>query len=176
MKRNVILIGMPASGKSTLGELLAKHLGMTFLDTDDLIRQRTGRALQDILDQDGMEVFLQQEEAAVLSLQTEHTVVATGGSVVYSPRAMEHLKSGGACVYLQLPLAAIQERLQDLDSRGVAIARGQSLAELYRERVPLYETWADYTFPVSPGAASPQQHASQLAKTLAQWEEGHSAV
>ncbi len=175
MKRNVILIGMPASGKSTLGELLAKHLGMTFLDTDDLIRQREGRSLQDILDQDGMEGFLQQEEDAVLSLRTENAVVATGGSVVYSSRAMEHLKARGICVYLQLPLAAIQARLLDLDSRGVAIAQDQSLTELYRERVPLYETWADYTFPVPAEPASPRHHAAQLAENVTQWLTGHPA-
>lgn len=168
MERNVILIGMPASGKSTLGELLANELGMPFLDTDDLIRQREGRSLQTLLDQEGMERFLQLEEAAVLSLHTQHTVVATGGSVVYSRRAMEHLKSQGICVYLQLSLAAIQQRLQDLDTRGVAIAQGQSLEELYQARVPLYEAWADYTFPLPPGLSSPRHHAIRLARNLTQ--------
>ena len=175
MKRNVILIGMPAAGKSTLGELLAKQLGMSFLDTDDLIRQREGRSLQNILDQDGMDRFLQREEAAVLSLQAENAVIATGGSVVYSRRAMEHLESQGICVYLQLSLSAIQDRLQDLNSRGVAIAQGQSLKELYRERVPLYETWADYTFPIPPGFFSPRHHAIRLARNLTQWAARHPA-
>lgn len=173
MQPNVILIGMPASGKSTLGRLLAQELGMTFLDTDDLIRQREGRELQEILNQEGMEAFLRREEAAILALQTQNTVIATGGSVVYSRPAMARLKAQGVCVYLQLPFSVIRHRLRNLATRGVAMAQGQTLEALYRERVPLYETWSDLTFSTGRRDYSPpKRQARRLAQALRGWMAG----
>lgn len=175
MQPNLILIGMPASGKSTLGRLLALELGMTFLDTDDLFRQREGRQLQEILNQEGMEAFLQREEATVLSLQVHNTVIATGGSVVYSRPAMKHLKSQGICVYLQLPFSAIRYRLQNLETRGVAMTQDQTLEALYQERVPLYEAWADVIFPAGrQNNTPPYRQARRLAQGLRGWMTGRN--
>jgi len=143
--RNIVLVGMPGVGKSTVGVLLAKALSRAFVDTDVLIQQREGRRLQDIIDAMGMEAFCRMEERYVLSLECVRTVIATGGSVVYSDRAMAHLKSDGVAVLLDLPLKALRERLEDLDSRGIVMAPGQTLEGLYRERRPLYMRYADVT-------------------------------
>jgi len=140
---NVVLIGMPGAGKSTLGVLLAKELSRSFLDTDIHIQTREGRTLQSILREDGLDRFLRIEESHVLALQLEGFVIATGGSVVYSPRAMAHLKSRGVVVLLELSLPLLLERIQNMESRGIAMAPGQDLESLYRERKPLYESYAD---------------------------------
>ncbi len=140
---NVVLIGMPGAGKSTLGVLLAKELSRSFLDTDIYIQAREGLALQSILDEQGVVRFLRVEESHILSLHLEGHVIATGGSVVYSPRAMAHLKRSGIAVLLDLSLPLLTERIRDMDSRGIAMAPGQDLATLYRERRPLYERYAD---------------------------------
>lgn len=134
---------MPGSGKSTVGVLLAKELRKEFVDTDLLIQTRTGRGLQDILDQDGIPGFLALEEAAILQFQPKAMVVATGGSVIYSTSAMEHLSHQGIFVYLDCPVPALERRLSNLDSRGVIRSPGQSVEELYRERDPLYRAWAE---------------------------------
>lgn len=133
---------MPGSGKSTVGVLLAKELRKEFVDTDLLIQTRTGRGLQDILDQDGIPGFLAVEEAAILQFQPQGMVVATGGSVVYSRAAMEHLSSRGICVYLDCSVEALERRLSNLDSRGVVRSPGQTVEALFHERDPLYRTWA----------------------------------
>ncbi len=133
---------MPGSGKSTVGVLLAKELRKEFVDTDLLIQTGTGRGLQDILDQDGIPGFLAVEEAAVLRFSPTGMVVATGGSVVYSRKAMEHLCGHGVCVYLDCSVESLERRLSNLHSRGVVRAPGQSVEELFRERDPLYRTWA----------------------------------
>jgi len=140
---NVVLIGMPGAGKSTLGVLLAKELSRSFLDTDIYIQAREGLALQSILEERGVDHFLQVEESHVLSLKLERHVIATGGSIVYSPRAMAHLKNRGIAVLLELSLPLLVERIQDMDSRGIAMAPGQDLGNLYREREPLYDRYAD---------------------------------
>ena len=140
---NLILIGMPASGKSTAGVVLAKLLGYRFLDTDLLIQSREGSRLPEILADRGVDGFLATEEAACVSIQAEHCVIATGGSVVYSEAAMAHLKSLGCIVYLEVELETLTGRLRDIQSRGVVLRPGQTLAELYRERVILYEKYAD---------------------------------
>ena len=119
---NIILTGMPSCGKSTLGRMLAKDLGYDFIDTDDVIIQRNGCPLKDILDNEGLDGFIRREEEAVCSVNVTHAVIATGGSVVYSPKAMEHLKSLGRVVYLCLDFKEIERRLGDLHERGVAIA------------------------------------------------------
>jgi shikimate kinase len=146
MKQNLILIGMPASGKSTLGHLLAQKLGLFFLDTDDILQAQLGEPLQETINREGITAFLKKEEAAILSIHTEKTVIATGGSVVYSEQAMAHLTSSGICIFLSVPFASIEARLQNLACRGVAIPEGKTLLELYRERSPLYTRHADLIF------------------------------
>ncbi len=140
---NIVLIGMPGAGKSTLGVLLAKELSRSFLDTDIYIQAREGIALQSILEEQGVTRFLQIEESHVLSLRLEGHVIATGGSVVHSPKAMAHLKNRGIAVLLELSLPLLVERIQDMHSRGIAMAPGQDLGNLYRERAPLYDRYAD---------------------------------
>lgn len=145
---NIILIGMPSCGKSTLGKMLAKKLDYAFLDTDDVVISRNGCPLSAILDKEGLDGFKKREEEAVCSVEAAHTVIATGGSVVYSPVAMAHLKKLGRVVYLSLTYAELERRLGDLHARGVAIAPGSTLLDLYHERVPLYEQYADIVVPI----------------------------
>jgi len=140
---NIVLIGMPGAGKSTLGVLLAKELSRSFLDTDICIQTREGRTLQSILETHGVPYFLRVEESHVLSLTCTGSVIATGGSVVYSPKAMAHLRRGGTVVLLDLSLPLLVQRIRDMDSRGIAMAPGQDLANLYHERKPLYDRYAD---------------------------------
>lgn len=142
---NITLIGMPGSGKSTVGVLLAKIMGCGFLDTDLLIQQREGALLQDIIEQKGVTYFLQAEEKAVRAVNCQRHVIAPGGSVVCSPRAMEHLKALGTVVYLRLPLDELTARIQNISTRGIAMEPGQTLAGVYVHRAPLYETYADHT-------------------------------
>ena len=145
---NIILIGMPGTGKSTVGVILAKHLGYDFLDCDILIARREGRTLPEILEQDGLERFLELEGQAGESIRCEHTVIATGGSMVFSPRAMEHLKDLGRIVYLHLPLEELEHRLHNISTRGIAMAPGETLAHIYDYRSPLYRKYADLTVAV----------------------------
>lgn len=146
MKRaqgNVVLIGMPGVGKSTIGQRLAQALRRRFLDTDALIEQQEGRSLQDIIDRDGLTAFLDIEERTVLNLAVSGHVVATGGSVVYSARAMARLKENGTVIYLRVPYHEMKARIHNESSRGLAISKGQDLRALYNERAPLYEAYAD---------------------------------
>lgn len=142
---NIVLIGMPGAGKSTVGVVLAKKLGYRFLDSDLVIQDRTGKVLHDIIAEKGIEGFLQVEEDVNASLECDQTVIATGGSAIYRAKAMEHLKQIGQVVYLKLSYAAVAERLGDLQERGVALKKDQTLMDLYEERVPLYEKYADVT-------------------------------
>ena len=144
-KNNVVLIGMPGAGKSTVGDLLARSLKAPFIDTDALIRQKEGLSLQEIILHKGKENFLKIEEEAVLELACEGAVIATGGSVVYSAASMEHLSGTGIVVYLDLKYHNLEKRIKNLESRGIAIEKGQSLYDLYRERTPLYLKYADIT-------------------------------
>ena len=139
---NITLIGMPGAGKSTLGVVLAKILGYEFLYTDILI-QKEKRRLYQIIDEEGEEGFKAIENRVNASIDTENTVIATGGSVVYCSEAMEHLKSIGKVVYLSLSLESLEKRLGNLKKRGVLLKEGQTLKSLYEERVPLYEKYAD---------------------------------
>ncbi len=143
--KNIVLIGMPGSGKSTIGVVLAKILGFRFLDSDLLIQEREGQLLHEIIAQRGLEEFNQVENQVNAAITTDQTVIATGGSVVYGREAMEHLKSIGIIVYLQLSCGSLKERLGDLEERGVSIKEGQTLEELYAERKPLYEKYAELT-------------------------------
>lgn len=143
-KDNIVLIGMPSSGKSTVGVVLAKALGMKFIDTDLIIQEREGELLQNIINSKGLDYFKRAEEEAILSLHlSEKTIISTGGSAIYSEKAMAHLKQSGKVFYLKLSYNSIVQRINNLDTRGVAIEKGQSLNELYDERTPLYEKFAD---------------------------------
>ena len=144
-KGNIILIGMPTSGKSTVGVILAKILGMDFVDTDLLIQKQSGKKLKEILAEDGLEAFLEIEEKACLSVDTECAVIATGGSAVYGRKAMEHFRQIGRIVYLDIDYEMLSGRLHNVRNRGVVLKPGQSIRDLYEERVPLYETYADLT-------------------------------
>ena len=145
---NIVLIGMPGAGKSTVGVLLAKTLGYAFLDTDLVIQEREGRLLQDLVDELGVEAFLDREAAAIVSVDCDRTVIATGGSVVCRDGAMEHLKDLGRIVYLQLPLEELERRLHNISTRGIAMAPGETLAHIYDYRSPLYQKYADLTVAV----------------------------
>ncbi len=142
---NIILIGMPGCGKSTVGVVLAKAMGYRFLDSDLLIQETDGRLLCDIIEEEGIDGFNEIENKINASIDVRKTVIATGGSVIYGKEAMEHLKSIGTVVYIKLPLSEIRKRLGDLTKRGVSIRDGQSLEELFEERSPLYESYADIT-------------------------------
>jgi shikimate kinase len=139
----VALIGMPGAGKSTVGVLVAKHLGLAFVDTDLLVQQRAGRRLQQILDAEGYRALRHLEEEAILGLGTCAAVVATGGSAVYSERAMRRLGELGVIVLLKAALDVLTARIDDYDRRGIANPADQSLEEIFRERAPLYERHAD---------------------------------
>ncbi len=140
---NVALIGMPGAGKSTLGVLFAKRTSRGFLDTDLRIQEEEGTSLQEIIEKRGVDEFRRIEERCVMELHCSHTVIATGGSVVYSEAAMEHIGRIALRVYLDVPLAELAHRLGDLDTRGVIRAPHQDLESLLAERRPLYERWAD---------------------------------
>ncbi len=144
-KHNIILIGMPGAGKSTVGVVLAKRMGYRFLDSDLVIQERNGKLLHQLIEIHGLEGFLKIENQVNASLDCDGYVIATGGSVVYGLEAMDHLKDIGTIVYLKLSCREIEERLGDLNARGVAMKPGQTLLSLYEERCPLYEQYADVT-------------------------------
>ncbi len=143
--KNVVLIGMPGVGKSTTGVVLAKNMGMSFLDSDLVIQEQEGKKLHELIEEQGMDGFLEIEARVNASLNPKAAVIATGGSAVYSEHAMEHLKSIAMVCYLKLPYESIEERLGDLTERGVVLREGETLRELYEERVPLYEKYANIT-------------------------------
>ena len=148
-KNNIILIGMPGSGKSTNGVILAKNMGMDFIDSDILIQHVKGMRLEELLNIHGPEGFNVIEEEVNAAIDVENTVIATGGSVVYGEKAMENLKAQGTVVYLDITCKELEERLGDLRERGVSIKDGWTLQDLYDERKPLYEKYADITINVS---------------------------
>ena len=146
--RGIVLIGMPGAGKSTVGVLVAKHLGLGFVDTDLLIQQRAGRRLQEILAGEGYRELRRLEEEAILALEARSAVIATGGSAVYSERAMRHLGETGVIVYLRAGLDLLVARIDDYDRRGIANPAGQPFAAIFAERAPLYARYADVTVAV----------------------------
>ena len=142
---NIILIGMPGSGKSTVGVLLAKAMGFDFIDTDLTLQQREGALLQNILNERGTEIFLDLEERAICSVECKNAVISPGGSCVCRERAMVHLKEMGKIIYLNLPVQELEVRLNNISTRGIAMKPGQTLGDLYDYRTPLYRKWADIT-------------------------------
>ena len=144
MMNNIVLIGMPGVGKSTVGVILAKELGYQFLDADLLIQKRENRLLKEIIEQEGVDGFIEIENQVNASIEADRTVVATGGSVVYGEEAMAHLKKIATVIYLRLSYEELEKRLGNLKNRGVVLREGQTLKDLYEERVPLYEKYADY--------------------------------
>ena len=145
MGDNVVLIGMPASGKSTVGVMLAKILGMDFTDTDIVIQQREGARLDRIIEERGVDAFLKCEEQALLSINARNTVIATGGSAVYSSAGMEHLARGSRIVYLRVIKDSLMKRLKNIKERGVVLREGESFDEMFDNRAKLYEKYADIT-------------------------------
>ena len=143
-KSNIVLLGMPGSGKSTVGVLLAIRLGKRFVDTDLLIQEQENRLLSEIIQEEGLERFIEIENQVNASLLAENSVIAPGGSAVYGREAMEHFKEIGEIVYLKLSFRSVARRLGDLTKRGVVFRPGQTLKALYKERCPLYEKYADY--------------------------------
>ncbi|WP_440997464.1 shikimate kinase [Arhodomonas sp. SL1] len=168
-RSNVVLIGMPGAGKSTIGVLLAKRLGKAFVDTDVLIQQREGRSLQEIVDSGGAEALQTIEARALCELDAHDHVIATGGSAVYSDAAMAHLRRDGIIVYLSVPWTEIDERIHNLDSRGIARRPDQSLYDVYQERVPLYRRAADIT--VDCDALSQHECMERVAKAVLRGDE-----
>jgi len=146
---NIILIGLPGAGKSTVGVILAKTLGLNFIDTDIAIQEKTGRLLQEILDEDGPEVFKEIEEETILSLHPDNTVIATGGSVVCSRDAMVYLGLTGVVVYLKISYDEMEDRLNNITTRGIVLLPGQTLRGMYDQRIPLYKRYADLTIDCS---------------------------
>ena len=140
---NIVLIGMPGCGKSTVGVILAKTLGIGFVDTDLIIQQRENRLLQNIIDTDGIDYFLECESNAIQSIECENSVIATGGSAVYREDAIEHLKKNGKIIYLDVPLDEIKKRLNNINTRGIASKKNKSIEDIYNERVALYNKYAD---------------------------------
>lgn len=145
MKDNIILIGMPGCGKSTIGVLLAKNLAYGFLDSDLVIQEQSGRKLQDMINDMGPEAFSAFEDAVNSTLIPHRTVIATGGSAVYGARAMAHFREIGTVVYLDVPLDVIRERISNYETRGIVMKDGQTLEDIYAERTALYEKYADLT-------------------------------
>ena len=143
--RNIVLIGMPAVGKSTVGVLLAKASRRAFLDTDVFLQATRGRALQEIIDSEGPDAFCLLEQRCVMAMDVRGHVIATGGSVIYSDAAMQHLADSGKIVHLDLPIEQIERRLSNLTTRGLVIAPGRTLRDLYRQREALYRRWAGLT-------------------------------
>ena len=164
MKENIVLIGMPGVGKSTLGVVLAKELGFQFVDADLLIQERENRLLKEIIADEGVEGFLKIENDVNATICADKTVIATGGSVIYGKEAMEHLKEIGTVVYLKLDYETLDSRLGNLKGRGVVLKDGQTLQDLYNERIPLYEKYADVI--VDEGGLDLEQTLTQVLKQL----------
>ena len=163
-KNNIVLIGMPGVGKSTVGVILAKVMGFEFLDADLLIQKQEGKLLREIIEEVGTDGFIEVENRVNAGIDCVHSIIATGGSVVYGKEAMEHLKEIGTVVYLEVPFSVLEKRLSDIKGRGVVLKDGQTLYDLYMERTPLYETYADIR--VSEDGLNVEETVELLVKEL----------
>ena len=165
-KNNIILIGMPGAGKSTVGVILAKRIGFHFIDTDLVIQTQEKCRLQQIIDTQGLQDFRKIEEQMLLELHTNHSVIATGGSVIYSSEGIEKLGKTGYRIYIQVPLQSLQQRIADMGQRGLVMDKGQTFEQLYRERTPLYEKFADLT--ILCENINAEQVAARIEKEIGQ--------
>jgi shikimate kinase len=163
-KTNIILIGMPTSGKSTVGVILAKILGFKFIDADIVIQEKEGRKLSRIIEEDGVDGFVDIENRINSEITADRTVIATGGSVVYGKESMEHYKKIGRIVYLKVSYATLKRRLHHAKQRGVVMRDGQTLKSLYDERSALYEKYADIT--IDEGSDSLERVIERLSDAL----------
>lgn len=165
-KSNIVLIGMPGAGKSTLGVVLAKVLGMDFVDGDILIQNQIGNTLQKIIDAEGVDGFLRVENDVLASIDMQNTVISTGGSAIYSDEAMRHLTDIGTVVFLDVDLEELRGRLGSLHERGVVMRKGMSMSldEIYQEREPLYRKYAEVT--LQTDGLSVREATRKLVDTL----------
>ncbi|MCW5212477.1 shikimate kinase [Desulfobulbus sp. TB] len=163
-RSNIILIGMPGAGKSTVGPLLAKNISRDFLDTDLVIQASQNRALQEIVNTDGQAVLRQIEEEVLLSLAFQHHVIATGGSAVYSDLSMMHLKADGIALFLDTDLATLESRIDNFNTRGLVKRADQTFAQLFDERLPLYRKYADIT--INCAGLSPTEVCARIIAEL----------
>lgn len=165
--KNIVLIGMPGTGKSAVGKALAERLQYRFIDVDDLIVETAGKTLPDILRQEGLEAFLEVEERVGRSIELENTVIATGGSMVLSEAAMEHLRENGIVIWLETPLSQIAERMPaDLTDRGIAAPSGTSLRQIYDQRQPLYAQHADLVVASCSGEEDTAHLVEEIMRTV----------
>ena len=162
--QNITMIGMPASGKSTVGVLLAKRLGFSFIDVDIVIQEKEKRLLKQIIAEEGLAGFLEIENRINAELEPVRSVIAPGGSVIYGKEAMEHLKEISTVVYLKLSYEDVKNRLGDLKDRGVALKDGMTLLDLYEERVPYYERYADVT--IDETGKTPGETVDELRRIM----------
>ena len=163
-KDNLILVGMPASGKSTIGVILAKVIGYDFIDSDLLIQRKEGKRLSEIIEEKGIDGFLAVENEVNASIEASQCVIATGGSAVYGEEAMKHLREIGAVIYLQVDYSVIQKRLHNIRQRGVVLRQGQTLQDLYDERTVLCEKYADLI--VREGSGEIEAVVARIIRTL----------
>lgn len=165
--KNIILIGMPGTGKSTVGRTLAERLNFAFVDADDLIRAATGKTLPEILRTEGLNALLYTEGTVGEALNRRNTVIATGGSMVLSDAAMRHLKENGIVVWLETPLSQIKNRLpDDLTDRGIAAPAGSTVEEIYRQREPLYAKYADLIVASRSGEQDTADQVEQVMRSI----------
>lgn len=162
--KNIVLIGMPGSGKSTVGVLLAKMLGFDFIDSDLLIQKAEGKRLFEILRDKGNGYFSALEDKINAQISCEKTVIATGGSAVYCDTAMKHFKDIGTVVYLKVPLSVLEKRIKNFETRGIMMKPGSTLKDVFEERSPLYEKYADIT--VEVGCGSLTKSAEKIIKAI----------
>lgn len=162
--KNIVLVGMPGAGKSTIGVLLAKSMLMDFVDTDLIIQKKTGKALSDIINEKGIDEFIRIENDVICNEEFANSVIATGGSAVYGKEAMEKLKENGIAVYLRVNAGELKKRIKNIHTRGIAMKNGQTLDSLYNERAPLYEKYADIT--VECEGLTPEECVDLIIKKL----------
>ncbi|SEI72905.1 shikimate kinase [Lachnospiraceae bacterium A10] len=170
-KNNIILIGMPGVGKSTVGVILAKVLGMSFIDSDLVIQEKTGKRLKEIISEQGIDGFNAVENQVNSELLVENSVIATGGSAVYGKEAMQHFQEIGTIVYLSIDYGDLIGRLGDLDERGVVHREGQTLQDIYEERVVLYEKYADITVKEYDGNINIESTVSAIVDAVKEVEK-----
>lgn len=165
--KNVILIGMPGTGKSVVGRALAERLGYTFIDADDVIVETAGKTLPEILRTDGLDTFLEIEARVGETMEYENTVIATGGSMVLHEKAMEHLKENGVVVWLETPLSQINDRMpDDLTDRGIAAPQGMTIRQIYEQREPLYAKYADLIVASKDGEHDTAHQVEAVMRTV----------